>query len=144
LSSKTFPGSCSDDNVDMTILRATTAHAISERPPIQVVPGQLVHAGERDTDWPAFVFITTDAGAGWVPERYLDTSSDPAVVVTPYDTTELATVEGQELTLIDWDEPSGWVWVRNTGGQEGWVPVSTIQADAGPMTGDAEPSSGLS
>ena len=81
----------------MTRLHATAAHTIPERPPIQVTPGQQVQAGQRDTDWPAFVFITTDDGAGWVPERHLDTSSDPAVVITGYDTTELATAVGHQL-----------------------------------------------
>jgi hypothetical protein len=107
--------------------RATAVHTIPERPPIQVTPGQQVQAGQRDTDWPAFVFITTDDGAGWVPERHLDTSSDPAVVITGYDTTELATTAGEELTLINQDDPSGWAWVRNAAGREGWVPLRTIE-----------------
>jgi TatA/E family protein of Tat protein translocase len=115
------------DNDSMTRLHATAAHTIPERPPIRVTPGQQVQAGQPDTDWPAFVFITTDDGAGWVPERYLDTSSDPAVIVTGYDTTELATTAGEELTLIDTDDLSGWAWVRNAAGREGWVPLRTVE-----------------
>jgi hypothetical protein len=111
----------------MMRLRAKMAHVIPQRPPIQVVPGQRVRAGQRDAEWPAFVFITTDTGAGWVPERYLDTSSDPAVVITGYDTTELATTVGEELTLEERDDPSGWAWVRNAAGREGWVPLSTVE-----------------
>jgi hypothetical protein len=72
------------------------------------------------------VFVTTGDGTGWVPERYLDTSRDPAVVITGYDTTELATTAGEELTLIAPDNPSGWAWVRNAAGQEGWVPLRTV------------------
>ena len=116
----------------MTRLRATTAHTIPERPPIRVRPGQPVRAGQRDAEWPSFVFITTDDGAGWVPERYLDTSSDPVVVITSYDTTELATAAGEQLTLIKQDDPSGWAWVRNAAGREGWVPLRTIE----PMPGE--------
>ena len=97
----------------MTKLRATTAHAIPDRPPVQVRPGQPVRAGQRDTVWPAFVFVTTGDGSGWIPERYLDTSGDPAIVLTSYDTTELATATGEELTLITQDDASGWAWVRN-------------------------------
>jgi hypothetical protein len=63
----------------MTV-RATAAHTIPQRLPIRVVPGQQVQVGQHDTDWPAFVFITTDDGAGWVPERYLDTSADPQLL----------------------------------------------------------------
>ena len=104
------------ENDSVTRLRATAAHTIPERPPIRVTPGQRVQAGQRDTDWPAFVFITTDDGAGWVPGRHLDTSADPAVVITAYETTELATIAGEELTLIRQDDPSGWAWVRNLSG----------------------------
>lgn len=115
----------------MTRLRATASHTIPERPPIQVSPGQQVQAGERDTDWPAFVFVTTDDGAGWVPGRHLDTSSDPAVVLTAYDTTELPTTAGEELTLITRDDPSDWAWVRNAAGREGWVPLRTVEPQPG-------------
>jgi hypothetical protein len=79
----------------MTRLRASKAHPIPQRAPIRVVLGQQVQAGQRDTDWPAFVLITTDDRAGWVPERLLDTSSDSVVVISAYDTTELATTTGR-------------------------------------------------
>jgi len=115
------------ENASMTRLRATAPHEIPDRPPIQVVPGQQVQVGQRDTEWPAFVFITTGNGAGWVPERYLDTSSDPAEAITSYDTTELATTAGEELILIERDDPSGWARVRNAAGSEGWVPLRTVE-----------------
>ena len=115
------------DNASMTRLRASAPHEIPDRPPVQVVPGQHVRVGQRDTEWPAFVFITTGNGAGWVPERYLDTSSDPAKALTSYDTTELATTAGEELILIERDDPSGWARVRNVAGSEGWVPLRTIE-----------------
>lgn len=110
----------------MRRVRAAEAHEIPERPPIRVRPGQRVRVGQRDTEWPAFVFVTTDEGEGWVPERYLDTSSDPAVVAAAYDTTELATTAGEELTVLARDEAGGWVWVRNAAGREGWVPLRTV------------------
>jgi hypothetical protein len=111
----------------VTKLRATSAHTIPDRPPIHVVPGQRVQAGQRDTEWPAFVFVTTPDGAGWVPERYVDASSEPAVVLTGYDTTELATTAGEELMLVEADDPSGWARVRNAAGREGWVPWRTVE-----------------
>ncbi len=124
----------------MTRLRATVAHLIPERPPIHVVPGQCVRAGQRDTQWPAFVFVTTDDGAGWVPERYLDTSSDPAVVITGYETTELATIAGEELTLVEQDSPSEWARVRNAAGREGWVPLNTVEPIPGELRAFHAPS----
>lgn len=73
------------------------------------------------------MLVTTDDGAGWVPERYVDASCDPAVMRRGYDTTELATTAGEELTLVERDHPSGWIRVRNAAGREGWVPLSTVE-----------------
>jgi hypothetical protein len=115
------------ENASMTRLRATTPPQIPDQPPIQVVPGQQVQVGQRDTEWTAFVFITTGDDAGWVPERYLDTSSDPAAALTSYDTSELATTAGEELILIERDDPSDWARVRNAAGSEGWVPLRTVE-----------------
>ena len=70
-------------------------------------------------------------GAGWVPRRCLDTSSDPAVVLVGYDTTELAITAGEELALVERDNPSGWAWVRNAAGREGWVPLRTVEPLSG-------------
>jgi hypothetical protein len=114
------------ENVSMTRLRAAYSHSIPDRPPIQVAPGERVRAGRRDTEWPEFVFVTTGEGAGWVPGRCLDTSSDPAVVLVGYDTTELATTAGEELILVVQDDPSGWAWVRNSADLEGWVPLRSL------------------
>jgi len=110
----------------MTTLRATSSHSVPDRPPIQVMRGQRVQAGQRDTEWPEFVFVIADGGAGWVPGRFLDTSSDPALVLADYDTTELATTAGEALTLVEGDDRSGWAWLRNEAGQEGWVPLRTV------------------
>ena len=111
----------------MTTVRAVKAHAIPGRPPIRVTPGQNVQAGEHGTTWPAFVFVTANDGSGWVPARHIDASSEPAVVLAPYDTTELATIVGEPLTVLVIDDPSGWAWVRNALGREGWVPSDTIE-----------------
>jgi hypothetical protein len=48
-------------------------------------------------------------------------------VITAYDTTELATTAWEELILIKQDDPSGWAWVSNAAGQEGWVPLHTVE-----------------
>lgn len=82
--------------------------------------------GERDTDWPAFVFVTSAGGQGWVPARHLSSDTGAAVVELAYDTTELAVAAGQEVTVVDKDDESGWWWCRADGGAEGWVPVSVF------------------
>lgn len=108
---------------------ARVAHEISVRPPVRLSVGQRVQVGERDTDWPEFVFVTAPQGAGWVPARHLSAASGDAVVQTAYDTTELPTHVGEVLDVVAEDRPSGWLWCRSREGREGWVPVNTLDAD---------------
>jgi hypothetical protein len=108
-------------------VQAITAHDIPERAPIQVEPGEVVKVEQRDTTWPAFVFVTFDRGRGWVPARHLDIRGDTGVVVNSYDTTELSTSAGEELEVVERDDESGWLWCRNQDGGEGWVPVSSVE-----------------
>ncbi len=106
---------------------ARTAHTIPNRPPLNVAVGEQAQVGERDRQWPAFVFVTASHGTGWVPARYLANQSDgvTASVHTAYDTTELATHIGEVLEVLAEDRESGWLWCRSAAGQ-GWVPVSTL------------------
>lgn len=106
---------------------AQSSHQVPGRDPLLLRPGDQVQAGERSDEWPEFVFVTAGNGAGWVPARFLSVASGPAVVMEPYDTTELATEAGQELTVLAEDIQSGWLWCRSGAGREGWVPVSTIR-----------------
>jgi Variant SH3 domain len=116
----------------MPFVVATEAHAIPERPPLSLASGDVVTVGRRDADWPAFVFVTTAQGSGWVPSRYLSTDAGRAVVETPYNTTELATRSGEILEVIDRDDESGWLWCRSTDGREGWVPSRSVEVAPGP------------
>lgn len=109
------------------IARARNSHQIPDRAPIRLAPGEPVMVGERDTDWPAFVFVTSVSGQGWVPARHLSAASGAAVVELAYDTTELAVAPGQEVTVVERDDESGWWWCRADGGAEGWVPVAVFE-----------------
>ena len=41
--------------------------------PIQFAQGERVTLGERDAEWPAFIWTTTaDGNAGWVPTKHLE------------------------------------------------------------------------
>jgi hypothetical protein len=55
-------------------------------------------------------------------------------VITAYDTTELATTAGEELTLIEHDDPSGWAWVRNASGPGGMGATAHRRAGARAVT----------
>ena len=105
---------------------AQSAHEIPERPPIRLQVGERVEVGERDDEWPAFVFVRTGRGSGWVPERHLDRDGPAVVVNQAYDTTELPTSEGQRLEVLREDRISGWMWCRAGDGREGWVPARAL------------------
>jgi hypothetical protein len=103
-----------------------TAHEIPQRPPIRLSPGHQVQVGDHDTQWPEFVYVTAAHGSGWVPARHLSRQSGTAVVLTAYDTTELATRTGELLDVLAEDLLSGWLWCRSETGEQGWVPVNTV------------------
>jgi uncharacterized protein YgiM (DUF1202 family) len=112
----------------MQKVRVVAAHRPSQTPPIQVGPGDPVQVHERDDDWPAFVKVTTPAGgSGWVPSRHLSAGEGSATVVTPYNTLELVALPGEVLTVVERDDGSGWLWCRNAQGQEGWIPVRSVE-----------------
>jgi hypothetical protein len=79
---------------------ARLAHDIPDRPPIQLEVGERVEVGPGDDGWPAFVFVSTPRGSGWVPDRHLDRDGPGAFVTEPYDTTELPTREGEKLEVL--------------------------------------------
>lgn len=107
---------------------ATTAHEIPDRPPLRIRPGDIVTVGQRDTEWPAFAFVTTATGSGWVPARHLSVSEGSGIALAPYDTTELPTEVGDTLDVMMEDTESGWFWCRSSSGREGWVPISSVHA----------------
>ena len=104
----------------------TATHEVPSRAPIRVSPGDVVDVGDRDTDWPAFVLVTSTDGAGWVPSRHLSADRGRATVLSGYDTTELATQAGEVLDVLDADVASGWLWCRNAQGRQGWVPQRAV------------------
>src|SRR4051794_21600276 len=128
----------------MPFVVATEAHAIPEHPPLSLAAGEVVTVGRRDRDWPAFVFVTTAPGSGWVPSRYLSADTGRAVMGTAYNTTELTTRSGEILEVIDRDDESGCLWCRRTDGRAGWVPSRSLEAASVPRAPDPtlRPSSG--
>ncbi len=106
--------------------RAPSGHEVPAREPIRLVTGDEVTVGRRDTQWPAFVFVTGPSGEGWVPSRHLSAEAGTAVVIIPYDTTELELAPGEEVAVLERDDTSGWWWCRRADGVEGWVPAAAL------------------
>jgi hypothetical protein len=46
---------------------------------------------------------------------------------------------GDELTVLETDEISGWSWVRRASGREGWVPNSTISQSLSDLPDPPDP-----
>jgi hypothetical protein len=118
---------------------AIDAHEIPERPPLSLAAGDVVAVGRRDDDWPAFVFVTAAHGSGWVPSRHLSVETGQAVMVTPYDTTELPTTVGETLDVVARDDESGWLWCRSAGRcnpqttrNQGTETLATRRSELGP------------
>lgn len=107
---------------------AKVGHQIPQRAPLQLTVGQRVEVGDRDTEWPEFVFVNAANGSGWVPARHLSASSGSAFVIAAYDTTELPTQVGETLEVLAEDLTSGWIWCRSRAGREGWVPIKTLES----------------
>jgi hypothetical protein len=105
---------------------ATSDHTVPDRLPLQLRIGETVQIGERDTEWPAFVFVTTPTGNGWAPSRYLSATTGSGSVLVPYNTKEVATHVGEPLEVVAEDPESGWLWCRTAAGEEGWVPIKTV------------------
>jgi hypothetical protein len=125
----------------MARVRAVHAHRFPDRAPIRVHPGDQVAVGPSDDDWPAFSFVTTPEGSGWVPTRYLTSAAGGATVLRAYDTAELATTAGEVLDIVERDDESGWHRLRNAAGLEGWVPVRTLAELADQPTDEFRPPS---
>jgi hypothetical protein len=116
-----------DDRIMRTVV-AKVARRIPARQPLRLAIGDRVEVGQRDTEWPEFVFVTAEHGSGWVPARHLSASSGTAVLTTSYDTTELPTHVGDLLEVLAEDDASGWLWCRSGDSREGWVPINTLEA----------------
>ncbi len=106
--------------------QAPRGHEVPDRPPLILSKGESVTVGDRDTTWPAFVFVVSSHGEGWIPSRNLSADSGTAVVEVGYDTTELALAAGEEVSVLERDDVSGWWWCRTEGGSVGWVPVEAL------------------
>jgi hypothetical protein len=109
--------------------RVRADHAVPERAPHRFEVGDPVSVGTRDTEWPAFVFVTAERGSGWVPARHIDTTSSPPTMRATYDTQELPASEGETVQLVLDDPESGWAWCRDADGREGWLPHRALTLD---------------
>ena len=112
--------------MDLKRARVIAAHRAPERPAIRVAPGEAVTLGERDQDWPEFVWTTLANGlGGWIPSVLFDRDRGEATAQQDYDTRELDADVGDELLLHH--ELAGWWWAENADGAQGWIPARVLE-----------------
>ncbi len=106
--------------------RVIAAHRAPERPAIRVSAGDAVTLGERDGDWPQFVWTTLAQGlGGWIPAALFDRDTGMATALGDYDTRELDTTLGEIVILHH--EQEQWWWAENARGDSGWIPARAIE-----------------
>ena len=106
--------------------RVIAEHRSPDRPAIRVAAGDSVTLGERDSDWPQFVWTTLAQGlGGWIPAALFDREAGEAVAQEDYDTRELSAEAGEILTLHR--EQAGWWWAESVHGEQGWIPSRCIE-----------------
>ncbi|MCL1634690.1 SH3 domain-containing protein [Luteimonas sp. SX5] len=106
--------------------RVIAEHRAPDRPAIQVAPGDAVTLGERDSDWPQFVWATLASGlGGWIPSALFDAEHGNATAQKEYDTRELNADVGEIVTLHY--ELADWWWAENAQGASGWIPARAVE-----------------
>lgn len=106
--------------------RVVVAHRAPDRPAIQVARGEAVILGDRDGDWPQFVWTTIAEGhGGWVPASLFDNEYGPATALSDYDTRELNAAADEILSLHH--ELAQWWWAENSSGAQGWIPARALE-----------------
>lgn len=106
--------------------RVIAQHRAPERPSIKVASGDRVTLGDRDSEWPEFVWTALASGlGGWIPSTLFDAERGEASALDDYDTQELDADMGEELVLHR--EHAQWWWAQNAVGKLGWVPARALE-----------------
>lgn len=116
-----------NDQTTSNSARVIQAYQAPYTDPIRASAGEEVSVDRaRTTQIPGWLWCTNARGkSGWVPAAYLDQRGDTARLLCDYDALELTIQVGDRL--ICHKEESGFWWVTNQAGQNGWVPSECIQ-----------------
>ena len=108
----------------------TRAHHSEYPEPIAGKAGDTLELGQRDDDWPTFLWAKAASGReGWVPDAYLAISGSSGTLTRDYVARELTLGEGAVVDVLD--EVGGWAWCRSDDGELGWLPLTHLAAVAG-------------
>ncbi len=105
--------------------RTTKPHRATYTDPLTAKAGERLSVEERESEWPGWVWATAPSGqSGWVPRAYLTPLEGAAILQRDYSAQELTVAAGIDVVVLRAE--SGWVWVRDPEGCEGWIPANVL------------------
>ena len=95
--------------------------------PIQANAGDEVKVDfEKETDIDRWVWCTNHAGkSGWVPKSCIEINGNQGKMLQNYNAIELTIHFDEQLTVHN--QESGFYWVSNQAGQQGWIPCANVE-----------------
>jgi hypothetical protein len=108
--------------------RVSTSYESAHPEALVLKKGERLRFERKPTEWPGWIWCTTEDGkSAWVPESWVEISCDFCVLSRDYNSRELSVRPGDMLELMY--KESGWVWARNTEGEDGWIPANRIEPE---------------
>lgn len=94
--------------------------------PIRAQTGDVVRVGQRDNQWPGWIWCTnSDGKSAWVHESFLSVSGEQGVLTEDYDAAELTVKAGDVLRVLR--AVGGWLWCETDHGACGWIPAENAE-----------------
>jgi hypothetical protein len=95
--------------------------------PIAFAKGDLLTVGERDSEWPSFIWcVGPDGRAGWTLDHVFELiGPGQGRAIADYDARELSVAVGEPVIVEQ--SAGGWHWVANARGERGWVPEACFE-----------------
>jgi hypothetical protein len=106
---------------------ANSDYTVIDRAPLALETGDKVRVGQKDTEWPGWIWVTTIDGRGsYVPEDVISPNPDgTANTIRPFQARDLSVKKGDTVTSLH--EVKGWHWCRAASGEEGWLPAFLLK-----------------
>jgi hypothetical protein len=116
----------------MAKVRVNRDYRVVYATPIEFAKGDELMLGHEDAEYPGWVWVRTPSGnEGWGPLAWIETiGSGLGRALRQYSAVELEVGAGEEVEVMQ--SLSGWLWVRNHVGYQGWIPADTV---AEPVSG---------
>jgi hypothetical protein len=108
--------------------RANADYTVVDRNPLQLSEGDVVKLGPNDKAWPGWIWAIAEDGRGsHVPEDHLEKMDEKsAKVLRAFSARDLSVSRHEPIMALR--EVKGWLWCKNSAGEEGWLPEFVLEA----------------